>query len=133
MHGVHVDRVQFPAPRQVKRGGVEQANFLRLGLVAHLVERCIRIAEVRGSSPLKSTNNKLAKLCLDNLLFIMDSNWLEARRVYFGRNNKRTSAGRISGGYSDANPGQVSFSQFWRKASAKVPSSPQTLDVSEII
>ena len=25
------------------------------GLVAHLVERCIRIAEVRGSSPLKST------------------------------------------------------------------------------
>ena len=27
------------------------------GLVAHLVERGIRIAEVRGSSPLKSTKN----------------------------------------------------------------------------
>ncbi len=45
MHGVHVARVQFPAPRH------------NVGLVAHLVERRIRIAEVRGSSPLKSTAN----------------------------------------------------------------------------
>ena len=59
MHGVHVARVQFPAPRRVKRGGVQRTgllNYMSLGLVAHLVERCIRIAEVRGSSPLKSTN-----------------------------------------------------------------------------
>ena len=57
------DRDQFPAPRQVKRGGVNESTawlisiqlFTSAGLVAHLVERCIRIAEVRGSSPLKST------------------------------------------------------------------------------
>ncbi len=64
MHGVHVARVQFPAPRpkNTKKstycpGGPYSFtdSFTSAGLVAHLVERCIRIAEVRGSSPLKST------------------------------------------------------------------------------
>lgn len=45
VHGVHVAPVRFRAARHP-------------GLVAHLVERRIRIAEVRGSSPLKSTNKE---------------------------------------------------------------------------
>ena len=44
MHGVHVAPVQFRA-----------ARLLPLGLIAQLVERCIRIAEARGPTPLKST------------------------------------------------------------------------------
>jgi hypothetical protein len=50
MHGVHVAPVRFRAAR------------LNNGLVAQLVERRLRMAEVRGSSPLKSTKPKKLKL-----------------------------------------------------------------------
>lgn len=51
MHGVHVAPVRFRAARLFYPLKIA----LKYGLVAHLVERRIRIAEVRGSNPLKST------------------------------------------------------------------------------
>ena len=42
---------------------------IELGLIAQLGERCVRNAEARGSSPLKSTNKKNRGLFLRFFLF----------------------------------------------------------------
>jgi PD-(D/E)XK nuclease superfamily protein len=60
VEGRHVLHLRLAAARNNQKMGVTMADEYRLGAVAQLGERCHGMAEVRGSSPLSSTDPKAA-------------------------------------------------------------------------
>ncbi len=74
---------------------------LEYGVLAQLVERCVRIAEVRGSNPLSSTTSPQAAYRLRRTFFVKSPpaqpGGVELKRSIEKRRNRRSGERREKG------------------------------------